>query len=111
MPLVRGTAFQQSAAPSQIWRYLEQLVLMPLPPYLHSGPPSPLGAAPMPPGSPLHLPMVEPGARMQVPPGQQSALMVQVSPVRWHTSPPQRRTPFASGTQGRSSQQSSLEAH
>jgi hypothetical protein len=62
------------------------------------------------------VPTVEPGARMQVEPEQQSALMVHEEPLITQFGPSsgmsaQRRTPSSSGTHGTSSQQSSLDAH
>ena len=129
MPLVHGTALQQSPLPLQIWPYSEQLVpvpllppvlvpeLPPLPlvpelppvPELPLEPPLPVPPVPPPPPPP-QVPTVEPGARRQTLPGQQSALMVQEAPDFSQTPEPQRKTPSISGTQGVLLQQSSVEA-
>src|SRR5882724_7368339 len=101
MPSVHGTALQQSPLPLQIWPYSEQLVPVP---------PVPLPPVPLPPVSPPQVPTVEPGARRQMLPGQQSALMVQEAPDFSQTLEPQRKTPSLSGTQGVLLQQSSVEA-
>jgi hypothetical protein len=119
MPLVHGTALQQSPLPLQSWPYSEQLVpvpplppvplpLVPVPPFplppvllpelpllpLVPEPPlEPPPPVPPPPGPPPQVPTVEPGARRQVLPGQQSALMVQEPPDFSQTLEPQRSTP------------------
>src|SRR5688572_13802403 len=110
MPPVQGTALQQSELPEQIWPYSEQTrpPLPPLPPV--PAPPMP-PVPPVPPEPPLHVPMVEPGGRMQMLPGQQSPLMLHEPARGTHGPLPQRRTPMLSGTQGVRLQQSAADAH
>ncbi len=130
---MHGTALQQSLLPLQSCPYSEQLVpVPPLPPVLPPvplplvppeppvlvpplpllplEPPLPVPPVPPPPVSPPQVPTVEPGARRQMLPGQQSALMVQEAPDFSQTLEPQRKTPSLSGTQGVLLQQSSVEA-
>jgi hypothetical protein len=116
MPPSQGTSLQQSAPVLQLWPYSEHTdVLPPLPP----APPLP----PVPPDPPeppvggsfgLHVPLVEPIGRTHVAPGQQSALIVHAPALGTQVvssgGSKQRSAPFASGTHGKSSQQSSADA-
>jgi hypothetical protein len=63
-----------------------------------AGAPASPPVPPEPPGGVLQVPIVEPGGRMQVLPGQQSALMLQLPPAMMHFGSPggisaQRKTP------------------
>ena len=57
------------------------------------------------------VPTVEPVGRLQIPPGQQSPLMVQPPPVGMQATEAQCKAPVLSGTQGALLQQSAAAAH
>lgn len=129
---------QQSAAPWQPCPYCAQGTLSepappwppapvaepPLPPLpvplaplpLTPVPPAPAlpDAPPLPPGVPggtLQVPCKDPGLVTQLDPRQQSPVIVQPPPAATQLDAPQCSAPPASATHGRSSQQSSADAH
>ena len=113
MPLVQGTPLQQSPSTLQICPYSAHPddgapPMLELPPVLEL-PPLPVPPLPPPPVV-AQLPTVDPGGRLQRPPGQQSPLMVQLPPLGTHASVRQWSAPVASGTHGLLSQQSAAEA-
>ncbi len=111
IPLVQGTPLQQSAATVQIcpyWAHAPGLPAALEPPVLVL-PPLPVPPVPPPPVV-AQLPTVDPGGRLQRPPGQQSPLMVQLPPVGTHAAERQCSAPMSSGTHGLLSQQSAAEA-
>lgn len=57
------------------------------------------------------MPRTDPTGTTQLPPAQQSALMVHEAPQPAQTALAQRRVPVASGTHGAPLQQSNEEAH
>ena len=124
MPPVHGTPLQQSPSLAQSWPYCAQPEEgAPAPPATSTVPavPAELLAPPLSPTPPeppvpvppvVHVPAVDPGSRWHRPPGQQSALMVQLPPPGTQAPPVlQCSAPWLSGTQGALSQQSAAEAH